>query len=233
MTINLDIDEFDTDEPAPLYHHYSSEYYAQPAYVEMDSDGNVIASYSSQTGSYNLFDDPSNIVLRWKIPSAVNGRCLFNTLHSEKVMTLLENIHLGHDVDWNPSTNDYVGSLDEEAQSAFEELKYILQDLECDEAIHAADVDINPILEHWPSGSIESAAEAFVDDAASDMVLIYGDIEVDFVMAVKEIFDKDQPGLTYDHLNKLVEEGEIDSEEADDYANRWISVPPAFQPSWR
>lgn len=113
-------------EAAPLYHKYPREFNPQPAYIEMDEDGEVRADYSGEIGNAVPMYVWHRRTLRWRIDAAANGDSLADFLESDEARALLERIHAGHEVDWDG--NNHSGSLDDDAQAASDELDSILEE---------------------------------------------------------------------------------------------------------
>ncbi len=132
-------------QKAPLYRVYPRQLRPQPAYVEMDEDGNVSADYSGEIGN----GAPSCVwhkrTLRWSVPAEVNGDSLADYLEDAETIALLERVHAGHSVEWDG--NNHVGQLDEDATAA-------AAVLERDLGQHANDLTL---MEIWPAADWISA----------------------------------------------------------------------------
>lgn len=111
-------------EKAPLFYQYDGQINPQPAYVEMDEEGNVSADYSGEIGNGTPTLVWHGRTLRWNVHPLALGSDLADLLESDEVKGLLKRVYAGHDVDWDGS--NLVGRLDENAQEASEKLEEIL-----------------------------------------------------------------------------------------------------------
>lgn len=193
MSITINTDNL-RGEPAPLYHVYPRQTKPQPAYVELDEDGEVSADYNGVIGNAVPMAVGHLRTLRFDVSPRVGGDNLADLLESDAVVTLLERIHAGHTVEWNG--NNHVGTLDDDAQAAAEALTEALAGLE--------DVDVGDACE-WlasgfllsdlvESGSVEGHAAELMGQAAADGIVIYGSME-DAVeelaaMAIRDAMDR-------------------------------------------
>lgn len=121
-TITIDVDSLRGDT-LPMYCQYPGQHQPQPAYVQMTEDGKVTTTINHNIGGGTPVDVWHNRTLQWQVPANVRGDALADLLESERVRGLLERVHAGHEVDWDG--NNHVGTLDEDATKASEELDSI------------------------------------------------------------------------------------------------------------
>jgi len=136
--VRLNVDSL-TDEdvhPAPLYCKYEMQYQAQPAYVQIDSSGNVTADYSGEISNAVPESVYHDRTLRFRVSPEVSGTSLFDYL-LQFGRPLLARIHAGHEVDWNGSNQ--VGSLTDDAKEAVVEFQRMLSNLETTPVYTAAE----------------------------------------------------------------------------------------------
>ncbi|TQV62730.1 MAG: hypothetical protein FNT15_05840, partial [Sulfurovum sp.] len=171
------------NELIPLYEKYSGQFNEQPAYVEMDEDGNVCADYSGEIGNAEPMSVWNGRTLQWSVDAAANGDSLADLLESAKVKSLLERVYQGHDVHWDGS--NHVGRLNDDAEEASNAL---------DEIFSPASGEYS-VMEVWgaqdwisagffldaliKAGSVEDYASDVTDELYnnSSTAAIYGDME--------------------------------------------------------
>ena len=171
------IDDSSFEGVAPVYTKYDSEFQPQPAYIRMDEDGEIDAWVNGEING-----TPMSVwhgrTLTWRVPSNVRGNALLTFV--EEHQGLFERVYLGHEVDWDG--NNHVGTLDDDAQEASEEIE------QAAEALHDETIDVcsmeewmrvggsNKLADMWAAGqSIEEAAqeaEESARDALSDGVWV-------------------------------------------------------------
>lgn len=176
MSITINTDNL-RGEPAPLYHVYPRQTKPQPAYVELDEDGDVSADYNGEIGNAVPMAVWHRRTLRFDVSPRVGGDDLADFLESDAVVALLERIHAGHTVEWNG--NNHVGTLDDDAQAAAEALMEALSGLD--------DVEVGDAYEWLAPGfalsdlvegeSIETLAASLIDEAAGEGITIHGSME--------------------------------------------------------
>ncbi len=150
-------------------------------------------------------------------------------LESEEIGELLQRVHDGHSVEWE--NGNQVGILDEDAIEAFEEFQSQLLGLtEDDLGENTKDVwsvddflfSSNGLFQSWSDGQLSKAVAAAKADAKNQNIYLDGDVKKSLLeCALSYVVDK-QAGLTVEHLDALVESGEIDQDQADDYADEFI-----------
>lgn len=183
MTITIKTENL-RGEIAPLYHRYQNQTNAQPAYVELDEDGVVSASYNPEIGSPHAI--PFSVFhrrdLRWGVANAIRGDALADYLESDEARALLERIHAGHDIEWDGNNN--VGKLSDDAARAEIDFEAALQALGEDDSNMGAVWEVGEWLENdslysfWPEGKTLSEAVEYVEKCAEhDRIELDGDIE--------------------------------------------------------
>lgn len=220
-TITLSLDNL-RGEIAPLYHRYPNQTNAQDAYVEMTEDGEVSADYSGEIGNGMPMSVWHGCTLRWSVPSDVRGNELADLLGTDEAIALLERIYAGHSVEWDGS--NHTGGLDDDAQAASEALQDLLND-NLNTGNDGAGVwgvrdwiDAAGLRAWWEDGqSLADAVTKIEDEAESEQVHLDGDIEAELLDWAYSYWERDEPGLSRDHLDALIEDGRITDEEAQDY----------------
>lgn len=181
ITINTDAFNDLADEDAPLY----VEHRGQPfrAMLYLDEHGKC----SLETAGPWENSVPARVwngcTLTWSLPAEIKGHVLHDKLTSESVLELLQRVYEGHNVEWDG--HNWSGTLDEDAQEAYDELQLILEQgwnsgdewsvfsaVEWLAKFRLSDV--------WPVGkSIEAASEDIIRDAADNDTLCgaTGDVE--------------------------------------------------------
>lgn len=105
-------------EPAPVYHKYPDNYAPQPAHLYLDEDGEVSADWGDANSV--TMDVAEGRTLRFRIPAQVTGKALVAMLEDDRILRLLERIHVGHSVEWDGS--NHRGRLTDAAQEAADRL---------------------------------------------------------------------------------------------------------------
>ncbi len=215
------IDESSFEGIAPVYTKYDSEFQPQPAYIRMDEDGEIDAWVNGEING-----TPMSVwhgrTLTWRVPSNVRGDALLAFVKEHR--RLFERVYLGHEVDWDG--NNHVGTLDDDAQEASEEIE------QAAEALHDETMDVcsmeewmraggnNKLADMWAAEqSIEAAAqeaEESARDALSDGVWVEDpgsakDVLIEW--AHDELRNHPQR-LSKTHFEGLIAEGQITLEEA-------------------
>lgn len=219
-TITFSLGNLLTGALAPLYCKYPSQCNPQPAFVEMDEDGEVSADYSADSGG-----TPSHVwhnrTMRWAVPAEVNGKTLADLLQGDEVRGLLERIHAGHSVDWDGS--NHRGTLDGDAQDASYDLERRLERLaedptDLDQVWSVGDWLFSScsLAQHWENQSLDEAVAEIESAAEGEGVSLDGDVRECLLGKAQRMFDEDgDDGLNAVHLAALVAAGRITREEAD------------------
>ncbi len=116
----------------PLYCHYDGQHQPQSAFVELDADGDVRATYNAEIGGGVRADVWHGLTRRWTITGNVakhTSRVAVCKL-LDSLAPLLERVCQGHSVEWNGNNN--VGRLDDDALEASNQIARVCEDLEAD-----------------------------------------------------------------------------------------------------
>ena len=166
------------DSLAPLFHRYPREVNPQGAFVEITEEGAVSADWNGEIGNAV----PSHVwhgrTIRAPVSPFVRGADLLDFLERfDRGRVLLERIHEGHSVEWDGS--NYVGSLNEDAQAAREELETALQELEQADVQRAEEWTAStPWADLWPSGKkLALAVERVEAEALASGTVLDGSTE--------------------------------------------------------
>jgi hypothetical protein len=162
---------------APLYHRYDREINPQPAFVLLSEEGEVSADSSGEIGN----GIPSSVWhgrdLRFPVSPFASGSDLADFLERfDRGRVLLERIHEGHSVEWDGS--NYVGTLDDDAQAARDELEAALQEVEEADVQRVEDwLGAMPWADLWPvADNHRQAVEALEHTARQDGIVLDGDV---------------------------------------------------------
>lgn len=210
-------------EIAPLYSRYQGQINAQPAYVELDEDGNVSADYSGEIGNAVPMTVWHRRTLRWSVSNQVRGDELADLLESDEVVALLERVYLGHTVEWDG--NNHTGSLDDDARAASDELDTIFG-----EAPNSGNdgsgvwdagewLDGAGLLGSWSGKPLDEAVSEIQEQAESDSVYLDGDVETVLLEWAETYVRDDKPGLDANHLRALTDADRINAEDIAEYAD--------------
>lgn len=218
-TITLNIENLLGDDPAPLYERYRGQNNAQPAYVELDEDGEVSAYSSGEVGNGVPMRVWNRRSLRCPVPASIKGSALASLLQGE-ALPLLERIHAGHSVEWDGSNR--VGLLDSDAVIARDHLDALFDSLDEDaDCVSVWDVGDwlftgCSLRDHWADQSLKEAVEALESMAERDGVYLDGYIRTCLLRQAEAEFDEDgDDRLTATHLAELVADGRITQAQAD------------------
>lgn len=141
---------------APLYDRYEREARPQPAYIELDSDGEISADWSGEIGNGVPAAVWRRQRLRWYVPSEISGGGL--RILIEDLRPLLERVAAGHSVEWDGS--NWVGRLSNDAEAADEEIRDRLeQDAQSIETVEVWEA------EAWLTGDGGTSAETVLTQA--------------------------------------------------------------------
>lgn len=177
MSITIKTDNL-RGEPAPLYCVYPRQTKPQPAYVELNEDGEVSADYNGEIGNAVPMAVWHRRTLRFDVSPRVGGDDLADFLESDAVVALLERIHAGHTVEWDG--NNFVGRLTEDAERAAETLTEALAappELAIWDAYEWLAPGFNLLSELVESGSVPAHSAALIDRAVDDGIVIDGGME--------------------------------------------------------
>lgn len=211
------------DDIAPLYLRYEGQVNAQPAFVELDEDGEISTAIGADSGCGMAFWHRRT--LQWRVPSDVSGAAMIAFLQSDEARTLLERVHAGHTVEWDG--NNHVGRLSGDAREASEEFAALVdRELQTETARvsvwRAGDwlfaSGNNSLSDVWPSGQSLDEAEAELEASAKrDGCYLDGDVRDELVAKARQMLDAEEPGLTAEQLAALVAEGEADADDVAEY----------------
>lgn len=206
---------------APVYKHYNGQHTAQPAYVYMDENGVVDATYNPEINGtpMEIFHGQQ---LSWAIPADISGDELVDFFQKPEIRAALREIHDGHTVEWDG--NNHVGRLTEAAQNASGRLKELCDDLRLEErsAIWNSagewfgDVSIKEI---WPANLTLDEAVASVISITSGERCLFDDDEIrkEIIEQAVDAVANSEEGLSRNQVLSLVAIGEVDEDEAADY----------------
>ena len=215
MTITLNIANL-RDSAIPMYGKYESEINPQPAYVQLDEDGEVSAGWSGEIGNGVPMTVWHQQTLRFEANPYVSGDALADYLESEAGMALLTRIHEGHEVDWDGS--NHVGRLSDDAQAAVETLERDLENLQIVEVMSAADYlfSFSTLLDIWSGKPIDDIAAGITLGMADFDGVVDGDIRDALLTEAERQFDEDgDDELEQCHIDALIADGRITQEQAD------------------
>lgn len=209
-------------EFAPLFNRYPGQTGAQPAFIEMTEDGDVSADYSGEIGNAVPMHVWHGRTLRWSVPAAVKGEALADFIEQPDVYELLGRIHAGHSVEWDGS--NHVGQLDEDAQSASDELERLIES-ELDDGATVETWDTEEwlfssaaLIDCWPSDTdLDEAAANLESDAQSDNVLLINDVRETLLKRALDDFVDHPELLAPNQVAALLEAEMIDQDEFDDW----------------
>jgi len=199
-------------EPAPVYHKYPDNYAPQPAHLYLDADGEVSADWGDANSV--TMDVAEGRTLRFRIPAQVTGRALVAMLEDDRILRLLERIHVGHTVEWDGS--NHRGRLTDDAREAADKLDAWLDQNYWDDG----DMAVIWTVEDWMQSSVSAmtlAGEPCIwPDAQQFAVTRYGgDI---FVVRAKST-DEELRELASGIRSSAETEGALLSDSASDFVD--------------
>lgn len=113
---------------APLYQHYQGQTQAQPAYVELEEDGTVNASYDPEIGGAVPMTVWHGRDRRYPVSNSISMDGLKALL--AYITPLLQRVHDGLSIEWDGS--NIVGRLTEAAENAEAKISRICESDEWD-----------------------------------------------------------------------------------------------------
>lgn len=138
MTNELKIKKIDVTQKTPLYRKYNSQYDHQSAYLHISPEnGDVWFDYDAEIGGAVTSDVWHGRTIRVPITPFLTAKTLNNILIDPKIIGLIEGVIAGHAENYNGS--NYVGTLDDTAQSQLQQLERELLDYEPEFSTAAAD----------------------------------------------------------------------------------------------
>ena len=223
--LNFDQIESIREEKAPLYSQYPQQLQPQPAYIYLRENGVVEADYTGEIGNARPADEWHGRTLTWRITPYLSGSAIHNLIHGDDVKPLLERVHAGHDTEWNG--NNYIGTLTADAESAYEQLGRIFEEVETD--IEVSDVGdwlfaSCDILDHWPADKTLDEAVAELEDSIEPNWIINGDIEEALLSQAAHYVNHGREGFGDNHLAALIGQGWITEEEAQEYREETVNA---------
>lgn len=115
-----DLTHLPDGEVTPLLFQHPGQTHPQPAYLELDEDGEVHYGYNTEIGNSRPMNVHLRQWIRWKVPYDLSGKAMAAFLTNPDVVALLERVHAGHTIEWDG--NNHVGRLTDDARRAEEEL---------------------------------------------------------------------------------------------------------------
>lgn len=222
--ITYEIDNLNGDSHLPLFHRFSGQSNAQPAYVQLDEDGEVSADYSSFVGNAVTPEVYCLRTLQWDVDAKIRGSVLSEFLLSDVLAGLFQQVYEGHSVEL--VNGRLQGTLDEEASEAYEEIEDLLRNL-ADEGNSSNQKDVwlvddflfasNRLWDVWQEGSLADAVVASKQDAAAQDVHLDGDVADCLLDEAQRLFELDDYGLSADHLDALLRAGRVTQKQVDEY----------------
>lgn len=188
---------------APLFYQYDGQLQPQPAYLELDEDGNVRFDYSGEIGGGVPMKVWLNRTLRFSVTPYLSRAAALELLDNPEIIALLERIHAGHSVEWDG--NNHVGQLTEDAQEAEMELQESLQTLDSDPESQVWDAHdwvfangSNSLYDVWPKDEpFDEACKRLEEEAEEEGVTLKGTVS-DAIIQYLEGEDQDE--LEGEHL---------------------------------
>ncbi len=166
------------NEFAPLYCHYSSQHYPQPAYLMLDpAERRLEADYNVEIGNAVPFTVWHNRIYRLPIPATLRGFAVAALLEDPEVLRLAESVFEGHSIEWDG--NNHRGYLTEDGVKALEALEHELTEDRFSEADYVQAWDVEDWLCAWsptPGETLDEATASIERDAEKDGILLVGDV---------------------------------------------------------
>lgn len=165
-----------SEEKAPLYTESNGQVWK--AYLEMTLHGvcSVSQSFPSSGTSVDVWH---GLTRTWELPVRIKGHVLEDLLTDADFIELLQRVHNGHDSNWNG--NNHVGTLDEDADEASDEIAELIDQLdrhECNfwNVWDARDwISQSSLEDVWEAGqTLTEAVEALMDSAPDQDAYIEG-----------------------------------------------------------
>lgn len=155
---------------APLYCQYPNQTGPQPAYLQVDDDGEISLDYSGEIGNAVPMAVWHGLVSRYAVSALLSAQQVAGLLADETVVALAARVHAGRTERWDGS--NYVGVLSDDAVEASEQLTQYLSEIE-----GAADVqDVGDYLALYTPTGAPDEAEQIEAAAESDGVVLVGDV---------------------------------------------------------
>ena len=199
-------------ELAPLYQRYPGQTNPQPAYIQIDEDGNVSAGYSGETGNAV----PSTVwhrrTLQWPVQPSVRGDVLADFLDSPEIVALLERVHAGHQVEWDG--NNHVGRLNDDAQAAAFEIESAIYS--ADDCVSVWDTaewlfNLGSLADHWSGQPLATAVAEIEAVAINEAVYLNDDVEDALLDEAGRVYDRHPERLNRVHVDALHAAGHINA----------------------
>ena len=203
----------------PLYHRYTRQANAQPAYIELTESGDVCADISGAIG-YSMSPEAwHGRTLSWEVNPALSVDEINDLL--DEITPLLQTVHDGHDSEWDGS--NYVGTLTEQARQASDEILDL-----CTGTLHqetawsvwdAAEwLSGGSVLDKWPADrDLAQVVTAASQMAKQEHAYLDGDIEEYYLDSVQLMVENEEPGVHSGMLDALIADDRITPKERAEY----------------
>ncbi|MDR1686226.1 MAG: hypothetical protein LBR82_07280 [Desulfovibrio sp.] len=226
------------DEPAPLYRKHESMPVEQPAFVQLDENGRVLARFDDSDERAVPDAVLCERTLRWGITPFLSGKELAALAENPTFCALLKRAHEGRKIEWDGK--NHVGIFTEDAEAASDAIEDFLNSLEPD--ITVMDVrdwlfDGLSLFDHWSGRPLDTAVQELEEIALEEReaddggVIIDGDIEQAILREAERIFLEGFHKLDKFHLEALTDAGRITPEQAAAYLVRQKKGHPRHEES--
>jgi hypothetical protein len=215
------------DKPAPLCLKHEDIPVEQPAFVQLDENGRVVARFDDTDGSILPDAVIHERTLRWDISPFLSGKLIAALADNPTFRTLLQRVHDGRKIEWDGKNE--VGVFTEDAEVACDALEDFLAGLEPDITVMEVNdwlFDGLSLFDHWSGRPLDTAVQELEEIAEEERdsddggVIIEGNIEQALVQEAERIFLEGFVVLDKLHLEALIDAGRITPEQVDDYLDR-------------
>ncbi|WP_431273450.1 hypothetical protein ACQ858_14795 [Variovorax ureilyticus] len=185
ITINTEAFNSLGGHDAPLLEHCGDQEFR--ALLLLDEDGACALETRAPWENGRPTEEWYGCTRTWALPANVRGDALHSLLTDEETVALLQRVHNGRSIDWNG--NNHVGSLDDDAGDASDELEQKFEELRGDSGRCWSVWSVGDFLancrldEWWPAGrSLVQVAEAIPKEAHVEGILFSDGDEIETVL---------------------------------------------------
>jgi hypothetical protein len=209
------------ENPSPLYWKQAGMPIEQPAFVQLDENGRVIARFDDTDGSIVPDAVIHERTLRWDITPFLSGRQVAALADDPTFRSLMRRVHEGRKIERDGKNS--VGVFTEDAEAAYDALEDLLGSLEPDITVMEVNdwlFDGLSLFDHWSGRPLDTAVQELAGIAEEERdsddgggVIIDGDIEQALIREAERIFREGFLALDRFHIEALVDAGRVTPEQ--------------------
>lgn len=214
--INLHIEE-QISKKAPLYCKYQKQILPQNAYIYLFDNGNVYIDCNHEPSNNISFDELYGRTITFPVSQYLSGKQIKELFEDEEVLTLLNQIHEGHSLEFR-NQDPPIGKLTDEAKKVRDKLQNILDNLYGEIQVwNVSDWLFSScsLFDHWNDNLTIEETVQILENEILDNEVIDGDIEETLLDAALYRFNTNKK-LRKAHIEELLKRNLITKEDLND-----------------